>query len=68
MRRRIFMRNTVSSRQLLQLKRGELLAESFPPRALALVEEWRVSYRSELTEDWRLARERRVLKKIAPLE
>jgi hypothetical protein len=40
----------------------------FPSRALRLVREWRKLHREELLENWRLARERRPLKSIAPLE
>jgi hypothetical protein len=40
----------------------------FPKRALRLVEEWRRLHREALLENWQLARERRVLKPIAPLE
>lgn len=41
---------------------------SFPRRALRLVLEWYDKYREELIEDWRLARERKPLKQIPPLE
>jgi hypothetical protein len=40
----------------------------FPRRALRLVLEWYDLHRDELREDWRLAEERRPLKKIPPLE
>ena len=40
----------------------------FPKRALRLVLEWLDLHRDELLEDWRLAEERRPLRKIAPLE
>lgn len=45
------------------LVRGE-----FPRRALALVLEWYQLHREDLREDWRLAEERRPLRRIAPLE
>jgi hypothetical protein len=40
----------------------------FPRRALGLVLEWYDTYREELLEDWRLARQRKPLKPIPPLE
>lgn len=45
-----------------------LLSGMLPPRALAPVIEWASSHREELMEDWELARARRPLKRIAPLE
>jgi phosphomannomutase len=40
----------------------------FPPRALGLVLEWRLYHVDELRQNWRLARERRPLRAIEPLE
>jgi hypothetical protein len=40
----------------------------FPPRALRLVLEWAALHKSELLEDWRLARQGQPLERIAPLE
>jgi hypothetical protein len=40
----------------------------FPGRALRLVLEWHALHKDELVEDWELARRRRPLKNIAPLE
>ena len=40
----------------------------FPRRALAHVLEWMAAHKAELLEDWRLASERRPLKRIDPLE
>jgi hypothetical protein len=40
----------------------------FPPRALGLVLEWRQYHVEELRQNWNLARERRPLRAIAPLE
>ena len=45
------------------LVKGEL-----PRRALALLVEWYQLHKAELEQDWELARERRPLKRIAPLE
>lgn len=46
----------------------EIVEGRLPPRVLGLVQEWREHHRSELTEDWNLARERKALKRIDPLE
>ena len=40
----------------------------FPRRALGHVLEWYNSHKDELLEDWELARQRRPLRRIAPLE
>lgn len=40
----------------------------FPPRALHHVLEWAEQHHDELQEDWELARSRRPLKPIPPLE
>jgi len=40
----------------------------FPPRALGLVLEWRQRHVEELRRNWQLARERRPLRAIEPLE
>jgi hypothetical protein len=40
----------------------------FPRRALSLVLEWYSLHREELRENWKLARERRPLRRVAPLE
>ena len=45
-----------------------LVTGSFPARALTHVLEWWNLHRSELSEDWQLARQRMPLKRIAPLE
>ena len=40
----------------------------FPRRARGLVLEWYQLHKAELAENWRLARERKALRRIAPLE
>ena len=40
----------------------------FPPRALQLVLEWAELHRTELLENWELARQGQPLMRIAPLE
>jgi len=41
---------------------------SLPKRAMALVLEWAQEHRSELMNNWQLAKEHQPLEKIAPLE
>jgi hypothetical protein len=45
-----------------------VLRSNLPPRALGLVMEWAAQHRSELLEDWDLARAQAPLRAIAPLE
>ncbi len=45
-----------------------ILAGELPPRVLGLLMEWAAQHRAELQEDWDLARQNAVLKRIAPLE
>ena len=52
---------------LVYLESG-LVEGQFPGRALSLVLEWYRLHSAELSEDWRLASERKPLKAIAPLE
>ena len=47
---------------------GEVIEGHLPPRVLGLVQEWRERHKSELRENWDLARKRKALKKIEPLE
>lgn len=44
------------------------VAGSFPRRALGHVLEWHRLHQDELLDNWRLARERRPLRRIEPLE
>jgi len=50
------------------IENGQILSGTFPRRAQGFVLEWLALHRHELLEDWRLARQRKPLKKIAPLE
>ena len=52
---------------LVYLESG-LVEGQFPARALSLVLEWYRLHSAELSEDWRLASERKPLKAIRPLE
>lgn len=45
-----------------------LLEGQLSPRALGLVTEWAALHRTELEENWRLARRQEPLNSIAPLE
>ena len=45
-----------------------LVKGEFPRRALALLMEWYQLHKAELEQNWELARERKPLKRIAPLE
>jgi hypothetical protein len=51
----------------VEIGTGDVNGE-FPRRALKLVQEWRELHAAELRADWDLARARRPLTKIAPLE
>ena len=53
---------------VIAIATGEVVEGRLPRRALGLVQEWRERYQGALEEDWRLARERKQLKKIEPLE
>lgn len=46
----------------------EVIRGSLPKRAHAMVLEWASLHRTELIEDWKLARERKELFKIEPLQ
>lgn len=56
------------SEVVIDIQTGLVLNGSFPKRALVLVEEWRHLRLAELIRDWELARERKPLQDIAPLE
>lgn len=53
---------------VIAIDTGEVVAGRLPPRVMGLVQEWREYHIPELNEDWNLARERKALKRIAPLE
>jgi hypothetical protein len=52
----------------IDLRTLGVVAGNIPPRALGLVMEWAASHRDALLEDWELARAKRPLKTIPPLE
>lgn len=53
---------------VIAIATGEVVEGRLPPRVLGLVQEWRERHHDELSEDWSLARDRKVLKQIRPLE
>ena len=53
---------------VIAIDSGEIVEGRLPPRVFGLVQEWREYHRTELAEDWNLARERKALKRIKPLE
>jgi hypothetical protein len=53
---------------VIAIDSGEIVEGRLPPPVLGLGQEWREYQRTELAEDWNLARERKVLKQIKPLE
>jgi len=53
---------------VIAIDSGAVIEGRLPPRALGLVQEWREYHRTELTEDWKLAWERKALNRIEPLE
>jgi hypothetical protein len=53
---------------MIEIRTGATLGGGLPPRANALIEEWRLLHIGELLEDWHLAEARQPLKRIAPLE
>ena len=50
------------------IENGNVLKGKLPIRALALVKEWAVKYQDQLFQDWELARNHEVLRRIPPLE
>ncbi len=53
---------------VIDIRTGEIIKGSLSRRVLSLVEEWRQLHVDELTQDWNLARERKPLHYIEPLE
>ena len=53
---------------VIAIDTGEIIAGKLSPRAIGLVQEWRELHKADLVEDWLLARERKALKHIEPLE
>ena len=53
---------------VLDMNTGAVIKGAFSKRSLALVEEWRQLHRDELNQNWELARQRKPLRYISPLE
>ena len=53
---------------VIAIDTGEIIEGRLSPRVLGLVQEWREYHKAELAEDWNLARARKALKRIEPLE
>ena len=52
----------------IAIEGGEVIKGKLPVRALSLVKEWSDKYKSQLLQDWELARRHEELKLIPPLE
>lgn len=55
-------------RAAIAIETGVVIEGRLPPRVLGLVQEWRRYRKDELNEDWNLARDRKPLKLVEPLE
>lgn len=53
---------------LIEIETLAVLRGSLAPRVLGLVTEWAALHRTELMEDWRLAKAGGALRPVAPLE
>lgn len=53
---------------LIAIQTLTLISGELSPRAFGLVMEWAALHRSELIENWELARQQAPLKKVPPLE
>ncbi|OGA15067.1 MAG: transcriptional regulator [Betaproteobacteria bacterium RIFCSPLOWO2_02_FULL_66_14] len=58
----------VGEQASIRIDNGEILEGGLGPRALRLVNEWRVLHSAELLDDWARAQARQPLNKIEPLE
>ena len=52
----------------VDIKSGKILQGALSRRAAKLVEDWRRLHMKELMQDWNLAKQRKPLRVIAPLE
>ena len=53
---------------LVAITTGEVLAGQLSLQAMGLIQKWREQHKAELIADWLLARERKPLRRIEPLE
>ena len=68
MRYRTSMRSMANIRISVAIEHARILSGDFPRRAGDLVFEWAALHRDELLTNWELARQRKPLRKIDPLE
>jgi len=69
--RRIFMRSMVNTRlykAVISIQDLAILEGDLPPKAVGLVMEWGRAYKNDLLRDWDLARKKKSLFPIEPLE
>ena len=52
----------------IRIDNGQILDGELGPRALRLIDEWRVLHQAELLDDWHRAQARQPLNRIEPLE
>ena len=52
----------------IRIDNGQILNGELGPRALRLIDEWRVLHQAELLDDWHRAQARQPLNRIEPLE
>lgn len=53
---------------VIEIESLKLIKGDLPPRVLGLIIEWAVQHKSELLSNWEIARERKPLSKIEPLQ
>ena len=58
----------IGQRALIGIDSLSLLRGELSPRVFGMVMEWAIAHKTELAEDWSLARDQLPLMEIAPLE
>lgn len=53
---------------LINIETLEVIQGTVPQRALSLIREWAALHKSDLMEDWNLCKQKKLPRKIAPLE
>ncbi len=53
---------------LVNIETMEVIQGSVPKRALSLIREWAALHKDDLMEDWELCKQRKLPRKIPPLE
>jgi hypothetical protein len=54
-----------NAKALIRISDGKIISGELPPTARRMVEQWTLSRRSALEENWKRARDRRTLERIA---